>query len=111
MADLQVQTLNSGNFDEMVLKSSTPVMVDFWAAWCGPCKMITPVVEQIAEQYAGKLVVGKLNVDDQADIAARYGVMSIPTLLFFRDGEVTNKVVGYRPAAELVQILDQVLAE
>jgi len=111
MASLQVQTITSSNFDEKVLKSTAPVMVDFWAAWCGPCKMIAPVVEQIADQYAEKLAVGKLNVDDQSDIAVRYGVMSIPTILFFKDGEVVGKVVGYKPAVELARTVDQVLAE
>lgn len=109
MASIQVQTFTGSDFEENVLQSSLPVMVDFWAAWCGPCKMLAPVVEKIAEQYAGRLVVGKLNVDDNVDIAARYGVMSIPTLIFFRNGEVVDKVVGYRSPRELAAVIDRIL--
>ena len=86
--------LTSSNFDEEVLKSSGPVLVDFYADWCGPCKMMSPVVEACAASYEGRLKVGKLNVDDAQDIAARYGVMSIPTFIFFKDGEAVHQTVG-----------------
>lgn len=79
------------NFEEVVLKNQLPVLVDFWATWCGPCKMIGPIVEEIAEEMEGKVAVGKINVDKQPELANRYGVMSIPTLLVFKNGEITNK--------------------
>ena len=95
-------TLTTENFESEVLKSDLPVLIDFWAEWCGPCKMISPIVEELAEAYAGKLKVGKLNVDEEGDIAAQYGIISIPTLLLFKDGELVNKQVGAvpRPAIE-----------
>ena len=87
------------NFDTEVLKADSPVLVDFYADWCGPCKMMSPVVEQMESLFAGKLKVGKLNVDDNPEIASRYGVMSIPTFLFFRNGELVEQFVGAMPAA------------
>ena len=95
-------TLTVDNFEAEVLKSALPVLIDFWAEWCGPCKMISPIVEELAEAYAGKLKVGKLNVDEEGDIAAQYGIISIPTLLLFNKGDLVNKQVGAvpRPAIE-----------
>ncbi len=93
------------NFEEEVLNSSVPVLVDFWATWCGPCKMIAPVVEEIAEEYAGKIKVGKVNVDDAAALAVKYGISSIPTLMVFKAGEVTNMAVGYRTKQQLEALL------
>ncbi len=90
-------TLTTENFESEVLKSDLPVLIDFWAEWCGPCKMISPIVEELAEAYEGKLKVGKLNVDEEGDIAAQYGIISIPTLLLFKDGELVNKQVGAVP--------------
>lgn len=87
-------TLNADNFEAEVLKSSTPVLVDFWATWCGPCRMIAPTVAQLSEKYAGKLKVGKVNVDDAAELASSYGIASIPTLLVFQNGEVVNQRIG-----------------
>ena len=86
--------LNEQNFKKEVLESNIPVIVDFWATWCMPCKMIAPAVEEIAKDYKGKLKVGKVNVDDNTSIATQYGIMSIPTLLFFKNGEVLDNLVG-----------------
>ena len=91
------------DFDNEVLQSDTPVLVDFWAEWCGPCKMIAPSVDAVAEEYAGKLKVYKLDVDKDATIAAKYGVMSIPTLILFKGGEVVEQIVGTLPKQEIVE--------
>ncbi len=100
-----VNTLDSGNFRAMI-SSEKPVLVDFWAAWCGPCKMIAPVVEEIAQMYQGKLDVGKLNVDENGAIAAEYGVMSIPTLLVFKGGKEVARSVGYKSKDELAALVN-----
>jgi thioredoxin 1 len=89
--------LTNDNFNQEVLKSNLPVMVDFWSDWCMPCKMLAPVIEAIAKEYEGKLKVCKLNVDDAQEIAIKYGVMSIPTLIFFKKGEVKDEIVGAVP--------------
>ncbi len=94
------------NFKQEVLESDIPVLVDFWAAWCMPCKMVVPVVEQIAEKYQGKLKVCKLNVDEAPETAREYGIMSIPTLAVFKDGKVVEKVAGAVPASRLESMID-----
>ena len=106
MANQNVIMLNEDNFRQEVLKSEMPVLVDFWAAWCGPCKMVGPIVEELANAYAGKAKVCKLNVDDCGRIAQSYGVMSIPTLILFKDGQEANRIVGFRPKAELAKLLE-----
>jgi len=93
----------------MVLKSKTPVLVDFWAAWCGPCRMVSPLVEELAGEYEGRVTMAKLNVDENPQIASQYGIMSIPTLLIFKDGAPVSNIVGFRPKAELQRNLDAVL--
>ena len=98
------------NFDQEVLKSETPVLVDFWAPWCGPCRMVAPIVAEISTEYAGKLKVGKLNTDDNQGVAVRYGVMSIPTIMIFKGGEVALRVVGAHPKQSLTGKIDAVLA-
>ena len=106
MTSEKVKVFDKENFDEQVINSEKLVMVDFWAPWCGPCRAVGPVVDEIANEYDGKVTIGKLNVDEQGEIAARYRIMSIPTMLFFKKGEVVEKVVGARTKEELKKILD-----
>ena len=97
--------VNDSNFETEVLKSSQPVLVDFWAEWCGPCRMIAPVVEEIARDYSGRLQVVKMNVDANPRTPARLGIMGIPTLILFKDGREVDRVVGYRPKRALEEFL------
>jgi thioredoxin 1 len=108
MASDKVLTLSNANFGTEV-NSDTPVLVDFWAPWCGPCRMIAPIVEELAEEYTGKVKVGKLNVDENQAVAAQFGVMSIPTLLVFKGGQPVERIVGYMPKKDLQARLNGVL--
>lgn len=101
--------LNDANFDATI-NSDKPVLVDFWAEWCGPCKMIGPIVEELAGDYEGKAVVGKLNVDENPDVTARFGIRSIPTLLVFKGGQIVDKQVGAVPKSVLAQKLEAQVA-
>jgi thioredoxin 1 len=103
--------VTSTNFETEVLQATAPVLVDFWAPWCGPCRVIGPVVEEMATQYAGKLKVGKLNVDEHPAVAQRYGITGIPALLFFKDGQVVDTVVGAVPRNVLQKHVDGVVGE
>lgn len=101
--------IQDGNFDNIVLQSKTPVLVDFWAEWCGPCRMVAPVVEELAEEYDGKITFAKVDVDQNPQIAGKYGIMSIPTLIIFKGGKPLSNIVGFRPKAELKRSLDDAL--
>ena len=102
-----LQTLTDGNFDESVIKSDVPVLVDFWAEWCGPCRMLAPTVEALATDYDGKVTVGKLNVDDNPGTAEQFGIRSIPTLLLFKGGQVVESVVGLADKSRLQAVIDK----
>ena len=102
MAELN---FTNSNFKEEVLQSKEPVLVDFWATWCGPCRMMGPVVEEFANDYAGKVKVGKVNVDEEPELAQEYGIMSIPTIIIFKEGKIVNQVVGARAKSDLEAIL------
>ena len=108
MAD-NVKELTSNDFKTEVLESDSPVLVDFWAEWCGPCKVIAPVIEELALDYDGKVKFGKLNVDDHNQVASEYGVRSIPTLLVFKNGSVVNQIVGAVPKERIAESLDTVI--
>ena len=102
--------INESNFEEVVLKSDKPVLVDFWAAWCGPCRMVGPVVEEIAGEYADTAVVGKVDVDANQELSVKYGIRSIPALLVFKGGEVVDQVIGAVPKGVLTSKLDGAIA-
>lgn len=99
--------LQDATFDQEVLKSAVPYLVDFWAPWCGPCRMIAPIVSELADEYAGRMRVGKVNVDDNQEIAARYGISSIPTLMLFKDGQLKERITGAVPKNALKQAVDK----
>ena len=105
----QIVTLDDGTFDEHVKAADVPVLVDFWAEWCGPCKMIAPVLEEIAAEHSGKLEIAKLNIDENLDVTRRFDVMSIPTLILFKDGEPKVRLIGAKPKGQLVQELSAYL--
>jgi thioredoxin 1 len=110
MAGLGVLEVSDATFDQEVLKSEQPVLVDFWAVWCGPCKAIAPIVDGVAAAYAGKLKVAKVNVDENGATPSRFGIRGIPALLFFKGGKVMDQVVGYRPQEEIEEKVKRLLA-
>lgn len=104
-----IKDINSTNFDKEVLKSELPVLIDFWAPWCGPCRMVSPVVENLAEANQGKITVTKINVDENQALAMQYGIRSIPTLSFFKGGEEVKRIVGAQGKAQLQKVIDEVI--
>lgn len=108
MAGANIVTLTQANFPAEVLKSTVPVLVDFWAEWCGPCKMIAPVLEELASEFDSRVKIGKVNIDDHQTLAVEYGIRAIPTLLVFKDGQVAEQIVGMRSKKDLKASLDRV---
>ena len=109
MSDLLAIT--EANFEDEVIKSDLPVLIDFWAVWCGPCKMVAPIVEELAKDYEGKLKVAKCDVDSSQALAIKYGIRSIPTLLIFKDGDVANQIVGAVPKQHIASKIDDVIGD
>ncbi|MCX6233882.1 MAG: thioredoxin [Bacteroidetes bacterium] len=101
--------ITDANFDDMILKSGKPAIVDVWAVWCGPCRMVAPIIEDIAKEYEGRIVVGKLDVDNNPAVTAKYGIRNIPTILFFKNGEIVDRQVGAVPKTALVAKLEKYL--
>lgn len=101
--------LTDSNFEETVIKSDKPVLVDFWAEWCGPCRMIAPVVHELSDEYNNKVVFGKVDVDNNNGVASKYGIRNIPTILFFKNGQIVDKLVGAVPKKQFVEKIDKLL--
>lgn len=100
--------LSNENFNKEVLNSEKPVLVDFWATWCGPCKMIAPIISEISEEFNNKVKVGKVNVDEEKELAIEYGISSIPTLVIFKDGKIAKTLIGFRPKEEIKEVLNNI---
>ncbi|HEY7864300.1 MAG TPA: thioredoxin [Thermoanaerobaculia bacterium] len=107
MANLNVHEVTDTSFEADILKAETPVLVDFWAPWCGPCRAVAPIVDELATQYSGKIKVAKINVDESQEVAMRYGVTSIPTFILFKEGQVADRVLGSLPRGEFVKFIDR----
>ena len=105
-----VVEFSDANFDEEVTKAKTPVLVDLWAAWCGPCRMITPIIEELSLKYQGKIKMGKVNVDDYPQLAAQFRIMNIPTLLLFKNGQEIDRIVGVVPKEELIRRIESIIS-
>lgn len=98
--------LNNSNFDSEVINSDIPVLVDFWATWCGPCRMVAPIIKEIAEEYNGKIKVGKIDVDENPELANRFGIQSIPTVMIFKNGKIAETIIGYRPKDAYINVVN-----
>jgi|ERR1043166_1402515 thioredoxin 1 len=110
MSAPNILTLTGTNFDQEVLKSAVPVLVDFWAEWCGPCRAVAPILDELASEYDGRVKIGKVNIDQAQELAAQYGVRAIPTLLVFKDGQVSDQIVGLKSKRDFKAKLDRVAA-
>ena len=110
MAAANIVTANDTNFQSEVLQANTPVLVDFWAEWCGPCKMLSPILDELAQEFDGRIRIGKVNIDDHQELAAQYGIHSIPTLLLFKQGQVADQIVGARSKRDLKASFERVAA-
>jgi thioredoxin 1 len=110
MAALNIVTLTKENFYKEVLQSTQPILVDFWAEWCGPCKMLSPILDELAQEFDGRIRIGKVNIDDHQELAAQYGIHSIPTLLLFKQGQVADQIVGARSKKDLKASFERVAA-
>ena len=110
MSSTNIIALTQANFPAEVLQASTPVLVDFWAEWCGPCKMVAPILDELAEEYNGRVKIAKVNIDEQQELATQYGIRAIPTLLLFSQGQVTEQIVGMRGKRELKASFDRLAA-
>jgi thioredoxin 1 len=106
----KTREVNDGQFESEVLKAEVPVLVDFWAPWCGPCRMVEPIVEELAEEYADKVKFLRMNTDDNVNTASQYGIRAIPTLLVFKSGQPVGQVIGFRPKSDLKKVIDQALS-
>ncbi len=106
MASDKVEIFTTDNFDSEVLNSDKPVLVDFWAEWCGPCRAVTPIIEELASDFDGRAKIGKVNIEEQGDLATKFRIMSIPTIILFKNGQIAEKVIGARPKAELTKIIE-----
>lgn len=107
MASDKIVVLTSDNFESEVINSDKPVLVDFWASWCGPCRAVAPVIDELAEDYEGKAKVGKVNVDEQGELAAMFGIRSIPTIMLFKNGKAVTSMVGARPKADFAKVIEE----
>ncbi len=105
----KIVEITNDTFEAAVLKSETPVVVDFWASWCGPCRMVAPIMEELADDFEGRIKVAKVNVDDQGELAAQFRIMSIPTILIFKNGQIAEKIVGARSKGEFVELIEKQL--
>jgi thioredoxin 1 len=109
MAGDKTIVLTKENFDEIINGTDKPVLVDFWASWCGPCRSVAPLIDELAKEYDGKAVVGKVNVDEQGELSAKFRIMSIPTIMLFKGGQAVDKIVGARPKSDFAALLDKSL--
>ncbi len=107
MSEKYVEIQSKEEFNQQVLESSKPVLVDFWAPWCGPCRMVGPILEELAETYEGKIVIAKVNTDENSDLSQEYSILSIPTIMMFSEGKVVEKLIGAQPKEELVKFIDR----